>query len=82
MYFNLSCILFSPSNQNSILEGKRIHPDQFSGLGTASLFLYFLSLKNLKYALKRSTGDDKAYGTLRNQIEANWVKTSIKNIAN
>ena len=40
-YFNLSCILLSPSNQNSIVEGVKFQPDQWLGLGTLSLSLYF-----------------------------------------
>ena len=37
VYFNLSCILLSPSNQNSILDGFKFQPDQWSGLGTLKL---------------------------------------------
>jgi len=65
-----------------ILDSMRtgVMPEDFSGLAFNLVKNNKpASLKNLKYALKRSTGDDKAYGTLREQIEVNWVKTSIKN---
>ena len=52
MYFNLSCILFSPSNQNSILDGDKFQPDQWLGLGT------FFSSLNLRTVSSNSFQND------------------------
>tara|TARA_R100001015_G_C4633562_1_gene198701 strand:+ start:2120 stop:5182 length:3063 start_codon:yes stop_codon:yes gene_type:complete len=72
----------SAMESKKILENMKtgIMPEDFSGLALNIVKNDKpASLQNLKYALKRSTGDDKAYGTLRKQIEANWIKSSLKN---
>ena len=57
VYFSLSWILLSPSNQNSMLDGFKFQPDQWSGLGTLSLSLnFFLKLSK---EFKQEYNDEK-----------------------